>query len=100
MNDMKKIILLLPLLLAGCNSFDEPLLISQQQVAIVPPEELYRCPQFHLPSNPNNLKDSDVAKIIAAQHQNLKVCRNSLNAIKQYSDEAKQITEQKKNWWE
>lgn len=89
---MKKIVFLFPLLLAGCATTQDSFLVSKQQVAVVPPPEMYNCPQVHLPTSTANLTDTGVAKIIAMQHQNLKVCRNSLNAIKQFTEDAqKQI---------
>ena len=81
---MKKLIIL-SLLLAGCQS---TIPTTKLQV-ITPPEEMYDCPIKDKWPNWQKLNDTDVAKTIVELYKNNVRCKNSVDAIKQYLDDAK-----------
>ena len=81
---MKKL-LILSLLLAGCQSTATT---TRLQV-ITPPDEMYDCPIKTKWPNWQKLNDTDVAKTIVELYKNNKRCKNSVDAIKQYLTDAK-----------
>jgi hypothetical protein len=81
---MKKL-LILSLLLAGCQSTAPT---TRLQV-ITPPDEMYDCPIKTKWPNWQKLNDTDVAKTIVELYKNNKRCKNSVDAIKQYLTDAK-----------
>lgn len=81
---MKKL-LVLSLLLAGCQSTITP---SKLKV-VTPPEQLYDCPIKDKWPNYKTLNDTEVARTIVELYKNNSRCKNSIDAIKQYLDEAK-----------
>ena len=81
---MKKL-LVLSLLLAGCQSTVAP---SKLKV-VAPPEQLYDCPIKKQWPNYKTLNDTEVAKTIVELYKNNSRCKASIDAIKQYLDEAK-----------
>jgi hypothetical protein len=85
---MKKLIIL-SLLLAGCQSTAPT---TKLQV-ITPPDEMYDCPIKTKWPNWKTLNDTDVAKTIVELYKNNKRCKNSVDAIKKYLDDAKKQIE-------
>ena len=81
---MKKLIIL-SLLLAGCQS---TVPTTRLQV-ITPPNEMYDCPIKTKWPNWQKLNDTDVAKTIVELYKNNARCKNSVDAIKKYLDDAK-----------
>ena len=82
---MKKIILL-ALLLAGCQSTAVP---EMKMRVVTPPESMYDCPIKRQWPNYQTLNDTDVARTIIELYKNNERCKNSIDAIKQYLDSAK-----------
>ena len=81
---MKKL-LVLSLLLAGCQSTVAP----SKLTVVTPPEQLYDCPIKDKWPNYKTLNDTEVAKTIVELYKNNYRCKASIDAIKQYLDEAK-----------
>ena len=81
---MKKL-LVLSLLLAGCQSTATP----SKLTVVTPPEQLYDCPIKDKWPNYKTLNDTEVAKTIVELYKNNSRCKASIDAIKQYLDEAK-----------
>ena len=80
---MKKL-LVLSLLLAGCQST-----VTSKMTVVAPPEQLYDCPIKKQWPNYKTLNDTEVAKTIVELYKNNSRCKASIDAIKQYLDEAK-----------
>ena len=81
---MKKL-LLLSLLLAGCQST----VTSTKLQVITPPDEMYDCPIKTKWPNWQHLNDTDVAKTIVELYKNNTRCKNSVDAIRKYLTDAK-----------
>ena len=81
---MKKLLLLL-LLLAGCQST----VTSTKLQVITPPDEMYDCPIKTKWPNWQHLNDTDVAKTIVELYKNNTRCKNSVDAIRNYLADAK-----------
>ena len=81
---MKKLIIL-SLLLAGCQST----VSSTKLEVIIPPEQMYDCPIKTKWPNWQKLNDTDVAKTVVELYKNNHRCRNSVDAIRKYLDDAK-----------
>lgn len=81
---MKKL-LVLSLLLAGCQSTATPTKLK----VITPPDEMYDCPIKKQWPNWQKLNDTDVAKTIIELYKNNTRCKNSVDAIRKYLDDAK-----------
>ena len=81
---MKKL-LLLSLLLAGCQST----VTSTKLQVITPPDEMYDCPIKTKWPNWQHLNDTDVAKTIVELYKNNTRCKNSVDAIRNYLADAK-----------
>lgn len=91
---MKKLFLLLPLLLTACSTTSQ-VITSKEQIVVEVPSSYYNCPTDVYIPDPKKLTDIQVARILVTLHKNNKVCKNSLNAIKKFIDEAKQTVETK-----
>jgi hypothetical protein len=81
---MKKLIIL-SLLLVGCQSTTPT---TRLQV-ITPPDEMYDCPIKTKWPNWRTLNDTEVARTIVELYKNNTRCKNSIDAIKKYLDDAK-----------
>ena len=81
---MKKLIII-SLLLAGCQSTATT---TKLQV-ITPPEQMYDCPIKTKWPNWQKLNDTDVAKTVVELYKNNHRCKNSVDAIRKYLEDAK-----------
>ena len=81
---MKKIIIAC-LFLAGCQSTA----VSTKLTVITPPEQMYDCPIKRQWPNYEKLNDIEVARTIIELYKNNERCKNSIDAIKQYLEDAK-----------
>lgn len=64
-------------------------LTTQKLVAVVPPTNLYQCPNPPHP-NPDGLHDKQVSQYIVKMKAARDTCEKSLQAIKTYSTEVEQ----------
>lgn len=90
---MKKLVLLLPLLLTACQT--SQVITSKEQIVVEVPSSYYNCPTDVYMPDPKKLTDIQVARILVTLHKNNTVCKNSINAIRKFLDEAKQTVETK-----
>jgi hypothetical protein len=81
---MKKI-LIITLLLAGCQS---TVPTTRLQV-ITPPEQMYDCPIKTKWPNYKTLNDTEVAKTIVELYKNNTRCKASIDAIRKYLTDSK-----------
>lgn len=89
---MKKLVILLPLLLAGCASTD-PNYITQEYKIVQAPEELYYCPTVGKFPDAKTLTDRQVGILLLKYHRNNRICKNNMESLKQFYDNANQITQ-------
>jgi hypothetical protein len=84
---MKKVLLLSTLLLAGCAS-DPIKLLSPEYKVVKIPETLYDCPTIKKFPDADKLTNQQVGSLLIKVQKNNMVCKNSLDSIKKYMDEA------------
>lgn len=92
---MKKICLAIVVVLAaGCTSMQEKVVTVTKPIVVMPPESMYRCPD--LPPIPveEGLTDVDVANYVLQLYETGRVCKSSLDDVKQFLIEAKKIAEE------
>jgi hypothetical protein len=91
---MRYVIVLSALLLSGCAS--APIKLLQPEYKIVtPPDSLYDCPIEKKFPNSKNLTNEQVGKLILKLQKNNLTCKNSLDNIQNFMDEAKVTVEKK-----
>ena len=90
---MKKYLIIpLVLFLAACNS--TPQVISSQKIIVVVPDEtFFNCPTLKSFPNPEKLTDVQVARLILELYKDNQICKNSLESIKAFLEEAKRKAE-------
>jgi len=88
---MKKILLLaLTPFLAGCLSTPKPNLISVEYKVVKAPDDLYNCPiETRFPKS-DTLTNQQVGALILKLQKNNVACKNSMNALKKFYDDAEQ----------
>ena len=92
---MKKIILLSTLLLGGCAS-DPIKLISPEYKVVKIPQDFYNCPVTTKFPKTEDLTNQQVGSLLLSSQQNNIKCKNSLDNIKKYMDEAEKSVLSKK----
>jgi len=86
---MKKVLLLTTLMLAGCQT----VVTTQKQLVILPSASMYNCPTVESYPDPKKLTDIEVAKLIVQLDRYNKICKNSIDSIKTYLENAKKTAE-------
>ena len=77
------------LLLTACTS-PEPVVVTSTKYRVVMPEDsMFTCETVSRFPEPRTLTDLQVARLLAELHQNNVRCRNSMQAIRQFLDDAK-----------
>lgn len=87
------IALLAPFVLVGCQSTNQQVQIVEKARVVIPPEELFKCPELKNYPNPATLTNREVAEIITTLVKNNQVCANNIEAIKRYLYEARDDAE-------
>jgi hypothetical protein len=88
---MKKIIILATLpFLAGCASV-KPNLITTEYKVIKAPDALYNCPTVTSFPKAATLTDQQVGALLIKLHSNNNTCKNSMEAIKQFYNDADKL---------
>ena len=82
------------ILLAGCATTPEQVIVRTEQIVIIPNDSLFNCPSVRRFPNPENLTDAQVAELLIALHRNNTNCQRNINAIKKSLEEAKKTAEQ------
>lgn len=78
----------LAVILAGCQSTSQVVTNTKFRV-LMPDNSMYNCPTIKTFPNPNNLTDVQVAKLIVTLYKNNQTCKYSIDAIKNYLENAK-----------
>jgi len=91
---MKYVIVLSALLLSGCASAPIKLLEPEYKV-VTPPESLYDCPIEKKFPDSKNLTNEQVGKLILKLQKNNLTCKNSLENVHNFMDQAKETIEKK-----
>lgn len=91
---MKKVIgiSLLTIVLAACSPSD-PQLIQTQYKLVKPANAMYQCPVVTQFPDPKTLTDIQVARLLLTLYQNNMTCKNSIDAIKRFLDDAEKRIE-------
>jgi uncharacterized protein YcfL len=85
---MRYVYILSLLLLVGCGN--QSLVVrSTQNVLVTPEEGMYNCEVVDTFPNTTTLTDTQVARFIVTLYQNNVQCRNSLDAIKTFLENAR-----------
>lgn len=81
--------ILLCFILIGCQSSAKIQIVEQTKI-VIPPEELFQCPELKNYPNPKTLTNYQVAQIIAKLAKNNSICRNNIEAIENYLIQARE----------
>jgi hypothetical protein len=76
------------LLLGACGS-DDPVVTSTKYRVVIPEESMFACDTVERFPESRTLTDLQVARLLVELHQNNVRCRNSMQAIRQFLDDAK-----------
>ena len=82
------------MLLAGCATTPEQVIVRTEQIVIIPNDSLFNCSSVRRFPNPENLTDAQVAELLIALHRNNTNCQRNINSIKKSLQEAKKTAEQ------
>lgn len=85
---MRYIIILSLLLLIGCGN-QSFILRSPRNVLVTPEEGMYNCEVVNTFPDTSTLTDTQVARFIVTLYQNNMQCRNSLDAIREFLENAR-----------
>lgn len=83
---MRSSLFLVLVLVTACSA--TPPLIETKTVYVVPPDSLYVCPDM-ADADYVDAMQSDAARLLVKLAQRGDTCRNSLDAIRAYSDQAR-----------
>lgn len=84
---MRKLILLLALLLAGCNDTQQ-VVTSYKYLVVHPDEAMYNCPVLKQFPDWKTLTDAQVAKTLVTLQKNNLTCKSSIESIRKFLKEA------------
>ena len=88
-------ILLSVLLLGGCSNESVKLLSPEYKIVKIP-ESLYECPTIKKFPDADKLTNQQVGSLLIKVQKNNMICKNSLDGIKKYMDEAEATVSAKK----
>ena len=87
----------LALLLAGCGgTLPAQIVIKEVPRVVIPADEMYNCPVITSLPNPATLTDLEVAQLIVMLKKDISICKNSMDDIKLYLEDAKKRIESSK----
>lgn len=82
-------------MLAGCSSMPKPIITRTQTVVVMPSESQLRCPELPaVPSNIETMTDADVADYILELYKAGRICKGSLEGVKEFLLKAQKITQE------
>lgn len=82
-------------ILSGCSTPTVKLLAPEYKI-VSPPESLFNCPKLTKFDNYTQLTNEQVGQIILKLQKNNMICKDSLDNIRKYIDDAKQEVENKR----
>jgi hypothetical protein len=74
--------------LAACSTNDN-ILVSQRQVVVMPPDNMFQCDAITRFPEPTTLTDLQVARLLVQLYENNISCKNNMNAIRSFLDTAR-----------
>lgn len=92
---MKKLVLLLPLLLTGCSQTAVQLLAPEYKI-VKAPADMYDCPVETKFPKPDTLTNKQVGNLILKLQKNNMTCKQKLDAVKQFYDDAEKTVSEPK----
>lgn len=92
---MKRLLLLTSLLLGGCAS-DPIKLVAPEYKVVKIPEDFFDCPVITKFPKAENLTNQQVGTLLLTVQQNNIKCKNSVDNIKKYMEEAEKSVSNKK----
>lgn len=87
------VVLFLPLILVGCGGVDKILATEEKHIVVMPPAAFWNCPGIPEPPS-GDYTQAEVADYVLRAYQSHKVCENALQAVKEYLEQAQEITKQ------
>ena len=79
--------------LVGCGT-TKPLITRDRSVVVMPNEAQLRCPDLPMvPTNIERMTDTDVAEYILELYQTGRICKSSLEGVRDFLLEAQKITQ-------
>lgn len=84
---MKKLVLLLALLVAGCNDTKQ-VVTTYKYLVVHPDEAMYACPVLKEFPSWKTLTDAQVAKLLVQLHRNNLTCKSSIESIRKFLNDA------------
>ena len=88
---MKKLLLLSCMFLSACQT--EAVMLAPEYKVVKAPEKLYNCPIKKAFPSSETLTDKQVGSVILDLQKNNITCKNSLDSIKKFYDEAEKKIE-------
>jgi len=80
-------------ILLGCGTTQGPVVVRTQTVVVMPSESQLRCPELPaVPTNIESMTDADVADYILELYKTGRICKGSLEGVKNFLLEAQKIT--------
>lgn len=93
---MKKFVLIpILFLLAACGPTSQ-VVTSDKLVVVMPDETFFNCPTLKTFPNPEKLTDVQVARLIIELYKDNQICKNSIEGIKKFLEEAQKKLEEAK----
>ena len=89
------IVCIISLLLFGCAPTSPEILTTTQQSVVMPPDEMFDCPEVAMFPDAESLDDIEVGKLLKQLYSNNEKCFNSVQAIHLFLTNAKAITDKK-----
>ena len=93
---MKKVLLVSLLALTGCASEEPIKLLAPEYKVVKIPEQLYVCPVVKNFPDADKLTNKQVGGLLIDVQKNNMICKNSIDSIKKYMDEAEATISDKK----
>ena len=81
------------LMLAGCGTVQERVVPVTKNVVVVPPESMFNCPDMPV-IPPAGTTDVAIADYILRLYETGKLCKESLQDVRQFLIDAKKIAEE------
>ena len=92
---MKRLLVIFPLLLTSCSQTGIHLLTPEYKI-VKAPEDLYKCPVETKFPKSDTLIDQEVGSLVLKLQKNNLTCKNSMDSIHQFYDQAEKTINDKK----
>jgi hypothetical protein len=85
-------VILLTIILTACGGTKPTIVTEVRTIVVEPPAGLWQCPDVHAP--PATATQAAVADYVLGLYQSHRICKESINAVQQFLEDAKRITKQ------